>query len=125
MKTSKRRDAWLRQFLFAFANDEAEESTSFQGTIPQALMMMNGELMQQAVSGKPGSFLGQLLTEAQRQSRVSRGLYGGFPLPGGSEPASDQPRRWAKLVNTSRRFRTASRFSRICSGLCSIPTSLF
>ncbi|MGO9465225.1 MAG: DUF1549 and DUF1553 domain-containing protein [Isosphaeraceae bacterium] len=66
----RRRDAWLRQFLFAFANDEAEESTSFQGTIPQALMMMNGELMQQAVSCKPGSFLGQLLTEAQRQSKA-------------------------------------------------------
>jgi hypothetical protein len=65
----RRRDAWLRQFIFAFANDEDEESTSFQGTIPQALMMMNGELMQQALSTKPGGFLGQLLAEAQRQSR--------------------------------------------------------
>lgn len=65
----KRRDNWLRQFLFAFANDEAEESTSFQGTIPQALMMMNGELMQQALSAKPSSFLGHLLAEAQWQSR--------------------------------------------------------
>jgi hypothetical protein len=64
----KRRDNWLRQFLFAFANDEAEESTSFQGTIPQALMMMNGDLMKQALSAKPGSFLGQLLAEAQRHS---------------------------------------------------------
>jgi len=66
----RRRDAWLKQFLFAFANDEAEESTSFQGTIPQALMMMNGELMQQALSSKPGSFLGQLVADAQRQSRT-------------------------------------------------------
>ena len=66
----RRRDAWLQQFLFAFANDEDEESTSFQGTIPQALMMMNGELMQQALSAKPGSFLGQLLAEPQRQSRA-------------------------------------------------------
>jgi hypothetical protein len=66
----RRRDAWLQQFLFAFANDEAEETTSFQGTIPQALMMMNGELMQQALSAKPGSFLGQLVAESQRQSRA-------------------------------------------------------
>jgi hypothetical protein len=65
----RRRDAWLAQFLFAFANDEAEESSSFQGTIPQALMMMNGELMQQALSGKPGSFLGHLINEAAQQSR--------------------------------------------------------
>ena len=49
------------QFLFAFANDEGEESLSFQGTIPQALMMMNGELMEKAVGGKPGSFLADLL----------------------------------------------------------------
>ena len=65
----RRRDAWMRQFLFAFANDEAEEGTSFQGTIPQALMMMNGELMQAALSGKPGSFLGDVCEQARRQSR--------------------------------------------------------
>ena len=57
---NKKRDAWLRQFLFTFANDEAEESTNFQGTIPQALMMMNGEMMQEATSGKPGASWGCL-----------------------------------------------------------------
>jgi Protein of unknown function (DUF1553)/Protein of unknown function (DUF1549) len=61
---NKKRDAWLRQFLFTFANDEAEESTNFQGTIPQALMMMNGEMMQAALSGKPGSFLGDVCEQA-------------------------------------------------------------
>ena len=66
---NRKRDAWMRQFLFAFANDEAEESTSFQGTIPQALMMMNGELMQTALSGKPGSFLCEVVEQAQRQGR--------------------------------------------------------
>jgi hypothetical protein len=60
----KKRDAWLKQFLFTFANDETEESTSFQGTIPQALMIMNGELMQDALSGKPGSFLGEVCEQA-------------------------------------------------------------
>jgi hypothetical protein len=66
----RKRDAWMKQFLFAFANDEAEESTSFQGTIPQALMMMNGELMTNAVSCKPGSFLADVLEQAQRQPRA-------------------------------------------------------
>jgi len=64
-----KRDAWLRQFLFTFANDESEESTSFQGTIPQALMMMNGELMNDALSGKPGSFLCDVVEQAARQTR--------------------------------------------------------
>jgi hypothetical protein len=63
----RRRDAWLRQFTFAFANDEGDEGSSFQGTIPQALMMMNGDLMEQAVGGKPGSFLADLCAEAQAQ----------------------------------------------------------
>jgi hypothetical protein len=65
----RKREAWMRQFLFAFANDEAEESTSFQGTIPQALMMMNGDLMREALSGKPGSVLGDLAEHASHQAR--------------------------------------------------------
>jgi hypothetical protein len=66
----RRRDAWLGQFLFAFANDESDESTNFQGTIPQALMMMNGELMQEALSGKPGSFLCNVIEQAQYQTKA-------------------------------------------------------
>jgi hypothetical protein len=65
----RKRDDWMRQFLFAFGNDEGDEATSFQGTIPQALMMMNGELMRDALSGKPGSFLADCITAAGRQSR--------------------------------------------------------
>ena len=42
---------------------------TFQGTIPQALMMMNGEMMQEALSGKPGSFLGEVM----RASRATEG----------------------------------------------------
>ncbi|MFI5461313.1 MAG: DUF1549 domain-containing protein [Isosphaerales bacterium] len=65
----RKRDAWMRQFLFTFANDEDGESTSFQGTIPQALMIMNGELMNDALSCKPGSFLGDVIAQAPRQAR--------------------------------------------------------
>ena len=67
---NRRRNAWLQQFIFTFANDEDGESTSFQGTIPQALMMMNGDLMQTAISCKPGSFLGEVMEQAQRQGRA-------------------------------------------------------
>jgi hypothetical protein len=62
-----KRQAWLRQFLFAFGNDEGDEATTFQGTIPQALMMMNGELMNDALSGTPGSFLASCLEQAEAQ----------------------------------------------------------
>jgi hypothetical protein len=72
---SKRRDAWLGQFVIAFANDEGEESLNFQGTIPQALMMMNGELMDKAVGGRSGSFLADLLERAQLQAKGSVEAY--------------------------------------------------
>ena len=71
----KQRDAWLGQFVFAFANDEEGETTTFNGTIPQALMMMNGELMAKAVGGKSGSFLEDLKTRALRQGKVAPELY--------------------------------------------------
>ena len=68
---TKNRDQWLGQFVFTFANDEGEEGSSFQGTIPQALMMMNGDLMERAVGGKSGSFLADLLEKAQLQGKGS------------------------------------------------------
>jgi hypothetical protein len=48
---------WLDQFNTAFGTDENDESTTFNGSIPQVLMMMNGDLMDQATGTKPGSFL--------------------------------------------------------------------
>ena len=51
---------WLRQFVMAFGTDDGGESTTFNGTIPQALMMFNGELIQNATDAKNGSFLWNL-----------------------------------------------------------------
>ncbi len=68
-RNDDKRDAWMRQFLFVFGNDEGEEATNFQGTIPQSLMMMNGELMKDALSGKSGSFLADVIQQAPKQGR--------------------------------------------------------
>ncbi|MBA62034.1 MAG: hypothetical protein CMJ76_06670 [Planctomycetaceae bacterium] len=51
---------WLGQFVVAFGNDEGEETTSFNGTIPQALMLFNGDLVKKATSSEKGSFLSDL-----------------------------------------------------------------
>ena len=91
--TDKTRGEWMRQFQFAFANDEGEESTSFQGTIPQALMMMNGPLMEKATSGQSGSFLADLLAQAQLQSAAEdRRLRRQPPVPRRPEPIPDPSR---------------------------------
>jgi hypothetical protein len=66
----KAKREWLSQFVIAFGNDEGLEMTTFNGTIPQALMMMNGDLIQKATNGEKGSFLWKIansnLTNAQK-----------------------------------------------------------
>jgi hypothetical protein len=42
------KNEWLQQFSRTFGTDEGDESTSFNGTIPQVLMMFNGELIRAA-----------------------------------------------------------------------------
>jgi hypothetical protein len=48
---------WLRQFTITFGTDDGGETTTFNGTIPQALMMFNGEFIQKAISLEPGNIL--------------------------------------------------------------------
>ena len=55
----------LRQFNITFGNDEGEEATTFNGTIPQALMMMNGEMIKMATNVRPYGFLYKLVTSSR------------------------------------------------------------
>lgn len=41
---------WLQQFASAFGTDEGDETTTFNGTIPQVLMMFNGDMIKAATS---------------------------------------------------------------------------
>jgi hypothetical protein len=50
----------MRQFVIAFGTDEGDESTSFNGSIAQSLMMFNGELIREATSNAPGSWIQNL-----------------------------------------------------------------
>jgi hypothetical protein len=51
------KERWLRQFTTAFGTDENDEATSFNGSIPQALTLMNGDLVRRATGNDPGSML--------------------------------------------------------------------
>ena len=120
---NKKRDAWLRQFLFTFANDEAEESTNFQGTIPQALMMMNGELMQEALRASRAASWA-MCASRPAQLAIARGVHGRFDLSGRAQPASRTKTRSTRRDNTSGVSPIVCRFCKICSGLCSTRMSL-
>lgn len=66
---------WLQQFTITFANDEGDEATTFNGTIPQILMMMNGELIKEATSVESGSFLHQVATSGANAREQIEILY--------------------------------------------------
>lgn len=84
---------WLRQFVVAFGTDEGDESTTFNGSIPQALMMMNGDLVKDAISAQKGSFLNTILAEAPKDTDRIRRLYltalGRAPSPKEAKGAQD------------------------------------
>ena len=63
------RARWLTQFVTAFGNDEQTEASSFNGSIPQVLMMMNGELVKRACRIDSGSFLDRVANDPNLSNR--------------------------------------------------------
>jgi hypothetical protein len=59
------RDRWLRQFNTAFGTDDNEEATTFNGSIPQALTLMNGDLVRRATGNQKGSMLYQVAWDSK------------------------------------------------------------
>ncbi|MCH8830745.1 MAG: DUF1549 domain-containing protein [Planctomycetes bacterium] len=68
----KQRQQWLRQFVRTFGTDENDEATTFNGTIPQALVMMNGALIGSAISGDRGAFLKKVLEAPNGDIRAKK-----------------------------------------------------
>ncbi|MBT4864998.1 MAG: DUF1549 domain-containing protein [Planctomycetaceae bacterium] len=66
------RQQWLRQFVQTFGTDENDEATTFNGTIPQALVMMNGALIGNAISGDRGAFLKRVLEAPNGDIRAKK-----------------------------------------------------
>lgn len=73
-KREAARRRWLDQFTLAFGTDDNEETTTFNGTIPQALMMMNGNLIDKATSAEQGGFLHRVATDPKlnNAARINR-----------------------------------------------------
>jgi len=53
----QQRRRWLQQFVVAFGTDEGDEATTFNGSIPQALMLFNGELTRNAIKTDQGTLI--------------------------------------------------------------------
>jgi len=64
----KHKNTWLRQFATAFGTDEGQESTTFNGTIPQILMMFNGELTRKSTDAGKGTMLNRLRVDHESKN---------------------------------------------------------
>lgn len=89
------RRRWLSQFVVAFGTDEGDEATTFNGSIPQALMMFNGDLIKRATSIEPESYLGRLTrSDLKTPDMISRLYLTGL----GRRPSRDELAFSAKLI---------------------------
>lgn len=55
------RDEWVRQFVRTYETDENDESIDFDGSVPAALALMNGETVQKNLAVAPGTTLAAAL----------------------------------------------------------------
>jgi len=97
-EAEKQRQDWLRQFVVVFGTDENDEMTTFNGTIPQALMLMNGPAIQRAVGAKEGSYLHQLLSQKGSDGKKVRQL---FLATLGRPPTRTEVKSLNRIVRTS------------------------
>jgi hypothetical protein len=74
-RAEQQRERWLRDFLRIFGGNEEDEPALFSGTIPQALLMMNGPLVQQAISAEKGGYLHTVLSDGKSDAVRVQSLF--------------------------------------------------
>jgi hypothetical protein len=89
----------LRNLSFLFDVDEEMEKKEYEGTIPEALLLMNGSLAHNAVSAIPGAALSKVLAMQGGDAKKIEELYlrtlSRKPTPG-------EIKRWTDFVNAPR-----------------------
>ncbi len=65
----------IQQFVFLFDVDEEHEQRSFEGTIPQALLLLNSRLTNDGTSVIPGAALAQVLHQPGDDATRIQNLY--------------------------------------------------
>jgi len=74
-EAAKQKDEWLSQFVIAFGTDEGDDATTFNGSIPQVLVMFNSELIKQATSTGKGGFLQRVAASDRKNAAKIDLLY--------------------------------------------------
>jgi hypothetical protein len=62
----KLKDEWLSQFVITFGTDDGGQASTFNGSIPQTLMMFNGDMIRRATTtGDAGTFLDRVASNSR------------------------------------------------------------
>jgi hypothetical protein len=97
--TEQVRMGLLRQFVFLFDTDENMEQKSFEGTIPQALMLLNGQLLNRGVSAIPGMALTNVLQANASDAQKVEMLY---LRTLSRRPSAEETKHWLAFLNEPR-----------------------
>lgn len=100
------RERWLRDYLRIFGGSEEDDPTAFNGSIPQALLMMNGGLIRQAVSAEKGGLLRTVLVDPRHKNDNAR-LDALFKAALGRAPDRAEIGQLSKLMRQSRDPKSA------------------
>ena len=88
-----------RALTFVFNTDEEEsEQKEFEGTIPQALLLLNGSLTNNGVVPIPGTALSEVMAMPEDADRIDS-LY---MRALSRKPTADETRKWTEFVNAKR-----------------------
>jgi hypothetical protein len=88
-----------RQFSFLFQVDEEVDQKEFEGTIPQVLMLLNGNLLNRAITPIPGTTLAQVLAQPGTDAEKIETLY---LRTLSRKPTAAEIRQWVSFVNAPR-----------------------
>jgi hypothetical protein len=110
------RARWLRQFTTAFGNDENGEATSFNGSIPQALALMNSDLIRLATDLDAGRG-GRGARSKASLDAAGRVPQRGFLAETAADPELDNAERVTRLYLAALARRPSAPELRLCNDL--------
>ena len=108
------RDAWIRQFVLSYATEENDESLLLDGSITQALVMMNSRLIEDIIKVGPESVLRRILQERSSDSRRIEQI---CLATLSRYPTTEEERQFRSHLQTSRRSDRKSGAERGCEDI--------
>jgi hypothetical protein len=94
----------FREYQFVFGDDEMAEANRFDGSVPQSLLLMNGELTNGGTRGEVGGVLAQVLAEQREPAaRLDQLFLAAYARP----PTTQERAPLLEYLRTQRNARAA------------------